>query len=142
MMKRVLQSYGLYAAWLVSAAAVLGSLYFSEILGFVPCEFCWYQRILMYPLVLLLGMAAYFNDTSIVRYVLPLPVIGALVSLYHYSMQKIPGFAPIEPCSEGVPCQGMYINLLGFITIPFLALLAFLFIIVCLWGARSRRSVE
>ncbi|MGY4691650.1 disulfide oxidoreductase [Salibacterium sp. K-3] len=131
-MRKIVTSYGLYAAWLVSAAAVLGSLYFSEGLGFEPCELCWYQRILMYPLVIVLGIAAYDHNTRIIRYVLPLSVIGVLISAYHYLMQKIPGFAPVEPCAEGVPCQGQYINMFGFITIPFLALLGFLLITILL----------
>ncbi|RSL29976.1 disulfide bond formation protein B [Salibacterium salarium] len=120
-----LRACALYTAWLISVVATLGSLYFSEGLGYVPCEFCWYQRIAMYPLVLLLGIAAFYHDTKIVPYVLPLSIIGGLVSVYHYLMQKIPGFAAPAPCADGVPCHVLYINWFGFITIPFLALTAF-----------------
>ncbi|RSL35101.1 disulfide bond formation protein B [Salibacterium salarium] len=134
-----LRPYVLYAAWLVSVVATFGSLYFSEVLGYVPCEFCWYQRIAMYPLVILLGIAAFYNDTKIVGYVLPLSIIGSLVSIYHYLMQKIPGFAPIEPCADGVPCQVQYVNALGFITIPFLALVAFTIITALLVFLRIKR---
>ena len=119
------KSYVLYIAWLVSVVATLGSLYFSEIKGFIPCELCWFQRIFMYPLAIILGIAAYDNDKKLKKYVLPLSVIGGLISLYHYLVQKVPGFASIKPCVQGVPCNMQYINWFGFVTIPFLALTAF-----------------
>lgn len=120
----------LYMAWIVSIIATLGSLYFSEIAGFIPCELCWYQRILMYPLVLILGVATFQNDPTAKKYVLPLAVIGWFISLNHYLVQKVPGFAEVKPCVNGVPCTAQYINWLGFITIPFLAFTAFTFIII------------
>lgn len=125
-----LRKYSLYLAWVVSFVATLGSLYFSEIRGFIPCELCWYQRILMYPLVLILGIGTFQNDTSVKRFVLPMAVTGWFVSLFHYLQQKVPGFAEIKPCSSGVPCSAQYINWLDFITIPFLAFTAFSLIIV------------
>lgn len=128
-MKNV-RKFSLYLAWLVSVIATLGSLYFSEIRGFIPCELCWYQRILMYPLVLILGIGTFQNDLSVKRFVLPMAVIGWFVSLFHYLQQKVPGFAEIKPCSNGVPCSAQYINWLDFITIPFLAFTAFSMIIV------------
>lgn len=124
--------YLLYAAWLVSVIATLGSLYFSEIRGYVPCELCWYQRILMYPLVLLLGIATFKNDLKIKVYVLPMTIIGLSISTFHYLEQKVPGFAEIKPCVNGVPCTTEYINWLGFITIPFLAGTAFILITVAM----------
>ncbi|MBP3950794.1 disulfide oxidoreductase [Bacillus suaedae] len=127
----------LYSAWLVSLVATLGSLYFSEILGFVPCDLCWYQRILMYPLSLILGIATFKSDFTIRKYVLPLAMVGWIISLYHYLIQKIPGFAPIRPCVSGVPCNAQYINFFGFITIPFLALVAFSLIILFMSLASS-----
>ncbi|MFD1849683.1 disulfide oxidoreductase [Oceanobacillus bengalensis] len=130
-MKKVdISQLSLYVAWLVSVVATLGSLYFSEIRGFVPCELCWYQRILMYPLSLLLGIATFQNDRSVKKYVLPMAIIGWSISLFHYLEQKVPGFAAIKPCANGVPCSAEYINLLGFITIPFLAFVGFTLIIV------------
>ncbi|GLO68351.1 MULTISPECIES: disulfide oxidoreductase [Oceanobacillus] len=125
-MKNVdIRQFSLYVAWLVSVVATLGSLYFSEIRGFVPCELCWYQRILMYPLSLILGIATFQNDRSVKKYVLPMAIIGWSISFFHYLEQKVPGFAEIKPCANGVPCSAEYINWLGFITIPFLALVAF-----------------
>ncbi|WP_174732782.1 disulfide oxidoreductase [Mesobacillus harenae] len=124
--------YFLYFAWIVSIVATLGSLYFSDIRGYIPCELCWYQRILMYPLVLLLGIATFKNDSSIKQYALPFALIGWLISFNHYLVQKVPGFAEIKPCVNGVPCTAIYINWLGFITIPFLAMTAFTLIITAL----------
>ncbi|WP_270165476.1 disulfide oxidoreductase [Paenibacillus sp. SYP-B4298] len=129
---RTLRQYSLYLAWLVALVATFGSLYFSEILGFIPCEYCWYQRILMYPLSIILGIAAFFDEHTVRKYVLPLSIIGMCVSTFHYMLQKIPGLAEIKPCTQGVPCSAQYINWLGFITIPFLALIAFTLITLIL----------
>ncbi|BBI34088.1 disulfide oxidoreductase [Cohnella abietis] len=126
------QQYLLYFAWIVSVIATLGSLYFSEVLEYIPCELCWYQRIFMYPLSVILGIAAYHNETSIKKYVLPLSIIGGAISIYHYMLQKVPGFEGIKPCTNGVPCNVDYIDWLGFITIPFLALIAFVLITISL----------
>lgn len=131
-MTRTIQTLGLYLAWLVALVATGGSLYFSEVMLFVPCNLCWWQRILMYPLVLLLGVASYTNDHRVVRYVLPLSIAGMFVSAYHYLGQKVPNFLPPEVCRGGVPCTGEYINWLGFITIPLLAFTAFTLITVIL----------
>jgi disulfide bond formation protein DsbB len=121
--------YTLYFAWLVSIFATGGSLYFSEIAGFVPCELCWMQRIFMYPLVILLGIASFKGDSHIIGYVLPLSIIGGCFSIYHYIEQK---FGAPSICSSGVPCSGEYINWLGFITIPLLAFTAFFLITIFL----------
>ncbi|MBM7607350.1 disulfide bond formation protein DsbB [Lysinibacillus composti] len=120
----------LLSAWIVSIIAMTGSLFFSEKMGFIPCTLCWYQRILMYPLVIFLGIAFYRNDRDIFKYILPLSVIGIVISGYHYALQKIPSLHEFSTCTNGVPCSGQYINWLGFITIPFLAFVAFTFITV------------
>ncbi|MFB9761033.1 disulfide oxidoreductase [Ectobacillus funiculus] len=123
--------YALFTAWAASLTAMLGSLYFSEIMKYEPCTLCWYQRILMYPFVVLLGIAVIRKDYLIARYSLPLAIIGSAISLYHYSMQKIPALSSGGAACGRIPCTGQYINWLGFITIPFLALTAFTIIIVC-----------
>ncbi len=130
-------------AWAVSLVAVGGSLFFSEVMRFEPCKLCWFQRIFMYPLVILLGMACYKNDRKLIAYILPMSIIGGMISLYHYSEQKIPGLAKLLPCTVGVPCNEDYINWLGFITIPFLALIAFI-MITCflLLGREDRQEAE
>ncbi|OYD06167.1 disulfide oxidoreductase [Paludifilum halophilum] len=132
------RTYSHYGAWVVALAALAGSLYFSEVAGFVPCKWCWIQRIFMYPLALLLGIACYREDRSIVLYAIPLSTAGGLVSLFHYLKQKVPWVGQISVCTEGVPCTGEYINWLGFITIPFLALTAFVMITTLLWMGRKR----
>jgi disulfide bond formation protein DsbB len=90
----------------------------------------------MYPLVILLGVAVFTDDRAVKKYVLPLSILGGLVSLYHYLVQKVPGFADIKPCVQGVPCNVQYINWFGFVTIPFLALTAFTLITLLVWRVR------
>lgn len=136
-----IREHALYLAWFVSLIAVLGSLFFSEIMGFVPCELCWYQRIFMYPLALLLGIASFKGSPAIVPYALPLSIIGGLIALYHYLQQNIPWLAQQTPCTQGVPCDLTYINWLGFITIPFLSLLAFILITGLLWLGREKTTM-
>ena len=128
--KKGTRSGFLYFAWLVSLIAALGSLYFSEIRGYIPCDLCWFQRIFMYPLVLILGIGTFQSDMSVKKFVLPMSIIGGTISLFHYLEQKVPGFGGIRPCVSGVPCSSEYINWLGFITIPFLAMTAFTLITI------------
>lgn len=141
-MRSFLRSYGIYMAWLVSIVATAGSLYLSEILHYEPCRLCWFQRIFMYPQVILLGIAAYRQDRNIIAYSIPLSAVGAAISVYHYSLQKIPFMAELLPCRVGIPCNFDYINWLGFITIPFLALIAAVLIIVFLWAAKEQPEAE
>lgn len=126
----------LYPAWIVATVAMLGSLYFSEVRFFVPCTLCWYQRIFMYPLVLILGIAIYRQDERVTRYALPLSVIGLGVAAFHYLEQKVPWISSSAVCRSGVPCDVQYINWLGFITIPLLSLVAFALITALLLMVR------
>ena len=128
----------LYLAWIIAIVATGGSLYFSEVRLFVPCVLCWYQRILMYPLTLILGVATYRQDGRSFAYSLPLSLLGTLVALYHVLVQKVPGFGAAAVCKGGVPCQVQYINWLGFISIPVLSLTAFTAITVLLFVSRAR----
>lgn len=123
----------LLISWLSAIIATLGSLYFSEVLHFIPCTLCWYQRIFMYPLAIILGVAFYRNDQSIYRYTLPLAIIGVLISGYHIALQKIPYLQQFEMCKTGIPCSKDYLNWLGFITIPMMAFTAFTIITICLF---------
>ncbi|ALC84411.1 disulfide bond formation protein DsbB [Bacillus sp. FJAT-22090] len=116
--------------WSVALTATIGSLYFSEILGYEPCELCWYQRILMYPLVIILGVAYAQKNAKIALTSLIFSVIGGCISAYHYSIQKLSFMQESAPTCGRVPCTGEYINYLGFITIPFLALIAFILIAI------------
>ncbi len=132
---KLIKEYGLLFAWIVSIIATLGSLYFSEIKGFIPCEFCWYQRILMYPQSIILGIAYFKKNNEIKSYLLPLSIIGACFSTVHYLQQKVGMFG--DACTSLVPCSGQYINWFGFVTIPFLALTAFLMIIFFLTSIKK-----
>ena len=127
-------------AWLTAIVATLGSLFFSEVMHFIPCTLCWYQRILMYPLTIFIGIAFYNKERTIYKYVLPLSITGMLVSGYHYGLQKIPFLQKIETCTSGVPCSGHYINWLGFITIPFLAFCAFTIITITMLMLRKQSN--
>ena len=114
--------------FLVSLIATLGSLYFSEIRLYLPCEMCWYQRIIMYPIVLISFIGLIRNDRNSRIYVRAFSGIGILTSAYHYSLQKFSFIADSQPACTGVDCTVQYINWFGFITIPFLALIAFILI--------------
>jgi disulfide bond formation protein DsbB len=118
----------LYIALLVAWIAMCGSLYFSEVKGYVPCVLCWYQRILMYPLAAVLAIGLLRRDWHLPYYVLPISLLGLGTSTYHYLLEKTNIFAGSTACSQGVSCTTQWINWFGFVTIPFLALVAFLII--------------
>jgi disulfide bond formation protein DsbB len=120
---RIARHIALLAAWIATG----GSLFFSEVFGWIPCQLCWYQRILMYPLAILIAVGILRRDRGLHLYVLPLSLFGGSISLYHYLLIKTDWFIP-PPCAGGVPCNVDYIDIMGFINIPFLALIAFLII--------------
>jgi len=129
--RNLLWGYELWGAFVVAAIATGGSLFYSQIAGFIPCEFCWLQRILMYPLSILTLLIAARGDNRAARYLLPLPIVGAGTSIYHILIErgviKEPG-----PCTlTGGGCTTNWIinHSFGYLTIPELALTAFLLII-------------
>jgi disulfide bond formation protein DsbB len=119
----------LYLAWIISLVAMLGSLYFSEVMHLPPCVLCWYQRIFLYPLVLLIPIGLWRGDKHLPYYVLALSAIGGAISLFHNLLyyRILPESA--APCAAGISCTTKLIEWFGFITIPFLALTAFILII-------------
>lgn len=128
--------------WAPSIVALLGSLFFSEIMGYPPCDLCWIQRIFMYPLVIIYGTALWKKDISIALPGLFLSGIGMLVSIYHYLTQKLPALQKAGDACGLIPCNNIYINWFGFVTIPFLAGTAFIFIFVLhIILIRSRRML-
>ncbi|MBA2174551.1 disulfide bond formation protein B [Halobacillus locisalis] len=141
-MKNNQESY-LFAAWAVALVAMAGSLFYSEVLGYEPCEFCWYQRILMYPLVLIYGVALVKKNSDIALPGVILSGLGMLVSTYQYMLQKVPGLSGIDSCGS-VSCSAQYVNYFGFVTIPFMAGMAFVMIFVThlLLLLRKRRISE
>ncbi len=119
------------AATLVAAVATVGSLYFSEVMGLVPCDLCWFQRILMYPLVVVLGVATVEGRAAVWRTGLPLSLAGTAVAAYHASLQLTPGAS----CTVDGACTAILWQGLGVFTVPRLALAAFLLVSVALVGA-------
>jgi disulfide bond formation protein DsbB len=128
-----------YLAFGAALIATLGSLYYSEIRGFIPCTLCWYQRILMYPLVLVTLVGILTRDARLPYYVLPLSVVGLGLSTYHYLIQ-LGIIERTAACAVGVPCNARYVNYFGFVTIPLMAATAFAIITLSMAVARRARS--
>ena len=128
-LRAALWGYELWAAFVVAALGTGGSLFFSEIAGFVPCDLCWFQRICMYPLSLLLLFAAAHNDYRVTRYLLPIPVVGACVSTYHLLIENQVISEPSSCRIGGTGCAVKWVNEFGYMTIPTLALTGFLLLI-------------
>ncbi|MCC7369639.1 MAG: disulfide bond formation protein B [Chloroflexi bacterium] len=122
----------LYLAWAQACIATFGSLYFSEVMKFPPCTLCWYQRILMYPLVLVIAVGILRRDAGVHQYVLPIAVLGLVISVYHNLLyfRIIP--EEIQPCTVGIPCTTIQIEWFGFITIPLMSMTAFTVIAICM----------
>jgi len=118
-------------AFWVALLATMGSLYFSEIAHFEPCKLCWFQRIAMYPLVVLLGIAAVRRDDGIRIYGRAISAIGAAIALYHVALEWIPAL-DTGACGTGPACSIIWFRVLGFISLPTLSLVAFLFIFTLL----------
>ena len=112
-------------AFVVATVATLGSLYLSEVANFVPCRLCWYQRIAMYPLPVLLGVAWWKRDDGVRRYALPLTIIGMCISTYHILVERFPSLEESGVCEVANPCSVRWVERFGFITIPTMALAAF-----------------
>lgn len=122
----LLRKYILYLAFSVALIATIGSLFFSEILHFPPCVLCWYQRIAMYPLVSIFAVAILKKDKNVDFYAWPLIIFGSVVGLYHNLLYYNVLSEALAPCIAGISCTTKFIQWLGFITIPFLSLIAFL----------------
>ena len=122
-----------YLAWLTALLSVVGSLFFSEVMQLPPCVLCWYARIAMFPLVVIIGIGIVIRDARMKVYALAFSLIGLAIAIYHNLLYY--GFVPesITPCSDGVPCNAVQIEFLGFITIPLLGLGAFAAITLCLF---------
>ncbi len=124
-------SSAIVAAWVVALLAMVGSLYFSELANYTPCTLCWYQRIAMYPLVLILGIAAIRRDTAIRLYAIPLAAVGLGISSYHYLLEWFPDI-DAGACKVGIPCTQVWFREFGFVSLPLLALVSFALVITLL----------
>jgi len=128
----------LWLGWLVAAVCTVGSLYFSEVAHFVPCELCWYQRICMYPMAIVLLVAAIRRDTGIWRYAIGPLLIGIAVAIYHSQLQAFPEQRTF--CSATIPCNVRFVWEFGFVSLPFMALAGFCFIVAMVLLARTADS--
>ncbi len=118
-------------AWFVALLATAGSLYFSEAAGFTPCTLCWYQRIAMYPLVVVLAIGAVGRDRAVAWTAVALAGIGAVIAGYHVALEWIPSL-DTGACAAATPCTFVWFRVFGFISLPTLALTAFLLILTLL----------
>lgn len=130
----------LFLCWLLAGVSTAGSVFFSHVMEFAPCVLCWYQRICLFPLVIILAAGLFPFDKSVVKYALPLAAAGWLTALYHNLLYS--GIIPesLQPCAQGVSCTEEYINLFGFLTIPMLSLLSFSAIIALLTALKARAA--
>ncbi|MHB1090437.1 MAG: disulfide oxidoreductase [Ilumatobacteraceae bacterium] len=113
----------------IATTCMLGSLYFSEVVHYVPCRLCWYQRIMMYPLAIILIIASLRRDSKIGWYAAPLAAIGASISTYHWFLERFPNLES-GVCDVNVPCSLVWFEEFGFVTLPFMAFTGFLAVIV------------
>ena len=129
-----------FCAWLVAAASTLGALFFGEIMHLPPCSLCWYQRVFMFPLALILPFGLFPFDRNMVRAALPLAVLGGMVAAFHVLL--VAGIIPesVKPCAQGVPCSEKVIEWFGFVTIPLLSFAAFAMVSALLVHAYYRSS--
>ena len=130
----------LFAAWMIALLATAGSLFFSYVMEFAPCVLCWYQRICLFPLVVILARGLLPFDRGAVRYGLPLALLGWLVAVYHSLVYT--GVVPesLLPCARGVSCMEEYISLFGWLSIPVLSVLAFTTLVAILLTLQRRAS--
>ncbi|MBT3387291.1 MAG: disulfide bond formation protein B [Desulfobacula sp.] len=128
----------LFICWVIASVSTIGSIFFSFVMEFAPCVLCWYQRIFLFPLVIILAIGLFPFDKSVVKYAFPLAIAGWLTALYHNLVYSKIIPESIQPCTQGVSCTEEYINLFGFLSIPMLALLSFSIIIVFLVILKKR----
>lgn len=127
-----IKKYSLYGAWSAALLSMVGSLYFSNVMNLPPCVLCWYQRIAMYPLVVILAVGIVKKDRNVSLYALPLAIIGFIIAIYHNLLYYNILPESIAPCTAGISCTTKLIKVFGFIDIPMLSLLGFAFIVVLL----------
>jgi disulfide bond formation protein DsbB len=124
----------------IATVATAGSLYLSEVAGYVPCTLCWYQRIAMYPLVIVLGVAAWRRDRGVWRTALPIAAIGAAIAVWHIAIERNPSLG--GACDPAAPCSLLWVNEFGFLTLPTMALIGFVAIAVLSLAARAATAAD
>ncbi len=141
-MQKTLSATSILLCFIVAATATLGSLFFSEVMEFIPCTMCWYQRIFMYPLVVIFLINLLYPDDKLFKYSFPIVLVGMFFAIYHNLLmfKIIPD--SVVPCVQGVPCSTEYINWFGFINIPLLSLTAYTIIFLVLLFGRNQRGIS
>ena len=137
----LLGNKAIWLAWLVALVCMVGSLIYSEVIHFEPCRLCWFQRIAMYPLAVVLLVGAIRREFQVKYYALPLALIGLGISIYHYMIQRIPNLES-GACDPDNPCSAIYVDIFGFISIPFMAGMGFIVIAVLLGFYVNKNSIE
>lgn len=129
----------LIGAWLIALVSTLGALFLGEVMGRTPCVLCWYQRIAMFPLAVVLGIACYLSDLNVRRYALPLAIAGGAIAFWHSLL--FAGFISeaIQPCTQNGPsCSGEDQVLFGYLPLPYLSLAAFCLIFLLLFLSTNK----
>ncbi len=124
------KNHAMYIAWVAALCAMIGSLYFQYVMHFPPCVLCWYQRIALYPLVVIIPIGIIKKDKVLPLYALTLSMIGLVIAAYHNLLYYKVISNTLAPCIQGISCTTKYIEWLGFVTIPFLSLFSFIIIAV------------
>lgn len=137
----LLGTTAIWLAWIVAFVATVGSLIYSEVIHFPPCRLCWFQRIAMYPMVIVLLVGAIRREFQVKYYALPLALIGLGISVYHYAIQRIPNLES-GACDPDNPCSAVFVDIFGFISIPFMAGSGFIVIAVLLGIYVNKNSIE
>lgn len=132
----------IWLAWVVALVATIGSLIYSEVIHFEPCRLCWFQRIAMYPMAIILLVGAIRREFQIKYYALPLTLIGLGISIYHYMLQTFPALEGGGGCDPSNPCSAKYVDIFGFISIPFMAGAGFIVIAVLLGIYVNKNSIK
>lgn len=125
-----LREHALPVAAAVATTAMLGSLWYSEVAGFVPCDLCWYQRYAMYPLAVVLTVAAVRRDASIRVPARLAAGVGLAISAWHVAVQRVPSLSGATSCSAEAPCTAVWVEVFGLLTIPAMAACGFLAVLV------------
>jgi disulfide bond formation protein DsbB len=137
----LLGTKALWLAWIVALVATVGSLIYSEVIHFPPCRLCWFQRIAMYPMVVVLLVGAIRREFQAKFYALPMALIGLGISIYHYILQRVPNLES-GACDPSNPCSAIFVDVFGFISIPFMAGSGFIVIAVLLGFYVNKNSIK
>ena len=128
--------------FLLSLSGFLGSLYFSEIVKYPPCALCWYQRICLYPLLVIFGVALWTEDRAYAKYAWPFALIGGAIAAYHNLLYYGIISEALAPCTKELSCSARQLELFGFVTIPLLSFLSFVSTLVLLGLDQRKRSTN